>query len=64
MKEGANRPPFFGLILKNGSVHGLRGLGHGWGMVWCTKKPQKTANVQEVQGLAELIPVYVSVRAL
>lgn len=36
----------------------MKGREQGWGTVWCTKKPQKTANVQEVQGLAELIPVY------
>lgn len=64
MKKGAGSPPFFGLGLKNGSVHGLRGSVHGWCTVWCTEKPQKTANVHGVHGLSELIPVYVSVRAL
>ena len=63
MKEGANRPPFCGHYVEIRGRHGLRGSVHGWCTVWCTEKPQKTANVHGVHGLAGLIPVYVSVRA-
>ena len=63
MKEGADWPPFCGHYVEIRGRHGLRGSVQGTNRVWCTEKPQNSANVQGVQGLAELIPLYGSVRA-
>ena len=64
MGKGASRPPFSWRIRRIPRRHGLRGSVHGWCTVWCTEKPQKTANVHGVQGFAEFSACHVFVSAI